>query len=332
MNLRPLLTAGLILLARPLFGQSVTIRPPYLHAGDTVGLVAPAAKLPEKTDTARIRERFESWGLCVKFAPNCCRDSLPYFSAPDALRAADLQEMIDDPSVKAVIACRGGYGVVRILPLLDLEKLRRRPKWIVGFSDITLLHLALARLGIESIHSTMPASFLFDEEDPSAESLRRALFGEWPAVEAAPHPRNRCGKASGRLAGGNLTQLCAAAGTPEQLPADVPTVLFIEETGEFAYRIDRMMQQLRRSGAFHSVTALLVGHLSPLPKGDRFGVGNAGEVIDEYARELGIPVLYGFPAGHEEPNLALYLGREVSLEVGDEGAVLRFEADETPKN
>lgn len=300
------------------------VRPPYLCAGDTVGIVAPSGKLPLKTDTAKIRARFASWGLHVRFGAHCADRSRPYFAGTDAERAADLQRMLDDPSVKAVIACRGGYGAVRLLPLLDLARLRERPKWFVGFSDATMLHLALRTQGLESIHGPMPASFRFDEEDPSAETLRAALFGELERIDVLPHPLNRCGRATGRLAGGNLSLLCATIGTPEGLRIDEPTVLFIEEVGEFAYRIDRMMQQLLRSGRLSQISALVVGHFTETMGVDKFGAETICEVIDAYAAPLGIPVAYGFPAGHEEPNLSLYLGREVEVEVDEQGASIRF--------
>lgn len=365
------------------------LRPPYLRPGDTVAIVAPAGRLPLRADTANVRKRFESWGLHVKFGPHYASRVHPYFAATDRQRADDLQRMIDDPTVKAVIAYRGGYGSVRLLPLLRLDGLRDRPKWIVGFSDITLLHLALRRLGIESIHGPMPGSFVFDkernqdgkrlqtagnanttsetapaathaathaatdgtavganpgadfdenldtdlgedfgagcaEEDPSAESLRRALFGRVDTIAVAPHPLNRPGVATGRLAGGNLTQLWAAQGTPEELEVDTPTVLFIEEVGEHAYRLDRMMQSLARSGKLRRVRAVLVGHLTDIMGLERFGVAEACEVIEPYLRDLGIPVVYGFPAGHEAPNRALYLGRTVTVEVDDRGACVHF--------
>lgn len=300
------------------------VRPPYLHAGDTVGIVAPSGKLPKKTDTAKIRERFASWGLHVRFGAHCADRSRPYFAGTDAERAADLQRMLDDPSVKAVIACRGGYGAVRLLPLLDLARLREHPKWFAGFSDATLLHLALRTKGLESIHGTMPASFRFDEEDPSAEALRAALFGELERIDVLPHPLNRPGRATGRLAGGNLSLICATIGTPEGLRIDGPTVLFIEEVGEFAYRIDRMMQQLLRSGRLSQLSALVVGHFTETAAVDKFGAEEIYEVIDAYAAPLGIPVVYGFPAGHAEPNLSLYLGREAEVEVDERGASVRF--------
>lgn len=316
------------------------IRPPHLVTGDTVGIVAPAGKLPDKVDSARIRQRFEEWGLHVRFGTCFNPDRETYFAASDSVRAEELQQMIDDPSVKAVIACRGGYGSVRLLPYLHLERLREHPKWIVGFSDITTLHLALRRLGIESIHGPMPAGFRFpeepskknvskkrppqDEEEDSSGSLRDALFGKLRRIEAAPHPLNRCGEARGRLAGGNLTVICAANGTPEALQTDTPTILFIEEIGEFAYRIDRMMQSLERCGVLHNLRGVVVGHLTRTLGCDRFGVEAPETILDAYFRPLGIPVAFGFPAGHDEPNLALYLGREVSLRVDETGCHVDF--------
>lgn len=216
------------------------VRPPYLRPGDTIGIVTPARKLKEKADTAKVRERFEEWGLKVKFGAHYADREQPYFAGTDARRAADLQAMIDDPGVKAVVSYQGGYGSVRLLPLLDLTPLREQPKWIVGFSDVTMLHMALGRLGVESLHATMPGKFRFGaDEKPEAivsdESLRSALFGRWTRIDAAAHPLNVSGTARGRLAGGNLSLLCSAIGTPEQPDFDTPTVLFIEEIGEQMY-------------------------------------------------------------------------------------------------
>lgn len=302
------------------------IRPPYLRIGDTVGLVTPAAKFSAKTDTAQVRGRFASWGLHVKFAPHCCDRSDGYFGAPDSVRAADLQAMIEDPTVKAVIACRGGYGSVQLLPWLRLEQLRWNPKWLVGFSDLTTLHSALAHTGVESIHGTMPGSFLFEEEDPSAESLRRALFGLTRRIDAAPHPLNVAGTARGRLTGGNLTVLCAACGTPEALDAETPTILFLEEVNEYVYRVDRMMQQLLRSGALSNVQAVVVGDFTHIAGAERFGA-EACDVVAGYLRPLGIPLLFGFPAGHDRLNEALYMGRRAVLTVDDAGGHLVFEQE-----
>lgn len=307
-------------------GVAAFLRPRYLKRGDTVAIVSPAGRMAPRTDTAKIRRRFEQWGLHVRYGTHYADRSQPYFAGTDAQRAADLQQMIDDTTVRAVIAFRGGYGSVRLLPHLDFAPLLRHPKWLVGFSDITTLHLVLRNLRIESIHGPMPAGFRFDdeEEDLSAESLREALFGLTQQIDTEPHPLNIPGSASGRLTGGNLTVLCAAIGTPEELRAEEPTVLFIEEVGEFVYRLDRMMQSLHRSGALRNVKAVVVGHLTDMMGQRKFGVEDAGEVLAEHLRPLGIPVLFGLPAGHEEPNLALYLGREVTVTVSPEGGNIRF--------
>jgi len=300
------------------------VRPPYLRIGDTVGLVAPAGRLSASVDTVRIRELFASWGLYVKFSPHSCNTSKPYFSASDADRAADLQQMIDDPSIKAVIACRGGYGSVRLLPLLQLEELRWNPKWLVGFSDITTLHLSLAQLGVESIHGPMPGSAAFWDEEESIEALRRALFGLTRRIESPRHRLNIPGTASGRLIGGNLTVLCAACGTPEDIYSEEPTVLFIEEINEHVYRVDRMMQQLLRSGALSNVQAVVVGGFTRMSGSEQFGA-DAYRVIAELLEPLDIPVLFDFPAGHGRFNKAIYLGRIVKVTVGKRGGSLEFE-------
>ncbi|MCM1151738.1 MAG: LD-carboxypeptidase [Alistipes sp.] len=304
--------------------DSSFVRPPYLQIGDTVGLVAPAGRLPAGTDTVRIREHFASWGLHVKFSPHCYSVEQPYFSASDADRAADLQQMIDDPSVKAVIACRGGYGSVRLMPLLRLEEMRWNPKWLVGFSDITTLHMALAQLGVESIHGPMPGSKFYWEEPASAESLRRALFGLVERFDLPPHPLNIPGKAAGRMAGGNLTVLCSACGTSEEIESAEPTILFIEEVNEHVYRVDRMLVQLSRSGALSNVSAVVVGDFSRMSGSEQFGA-DAYRTIAAALAPLGIPVVFGFPAGHDRLNLAIYLGRRATVSVDEKGAGLVYE-------
>ena len=302
-------------------------RPDYLHAGDTVAVLSTSGRISERSDTARVRNVLESWGLRVMFGKYYADRSQPYFAGCDSVRAADLQHAIDNPNIKAIIAYRGGYGAVRLLPEVDFSPIFVHPKWIVGFSDITLLHLLMNGAGIESIHGPMPETFSFDDEgnaDESVESLRAALFGELRQIDIEPHPLNRTGHAEGVLAGGNLMILSSAAGTPEAMRTDGPTILFIEEIGEAAYRIDRMMQQLLRSGALANVTAIVAGHFTGTTHMDKFGVESAYEIIDEYARRLGIPAMYGFPAGHELPNTAIYLGRQVAVDITDNGATLTF--------
>ena len=302
-------------------------RPEYLQAGDTVAVVSTSGRISEQSDTAGVRRVLESWGLHVRFGEHFADTSHPYFAGSDSVRATDLQQAIDNPNIKAIIAYRGGYGSVRLLPEVDFAPLFVHPKWIVGFSDVTMLHLLMNNAGIESIHGPMPETFRFDDNgnpDPSVESLRAALFGELRRVEVEPHPMDRTGHAAGRLTGGNLMMLCSAAGTPEAMRTDGPTIMFIEEVGEAAYRIDRMLQQLLRNGVLDNVTAIVTGHFTDITHLDRFGIESAYEIIDEYARRLGIPALYGFPAGHELPNTAIYLGGHVEVDITDDGAALTF--------
>ena len=301
------------------------IRPPYLHRGDTVGIVSPAGKLPLNTDTAKNPRTFRVVGSAREIRRPLRR---PRTALLRRNRRRTRRRFAGDDR-RSVGQSRDrlprGYGSVRLLPLADLARLREEPKWVAGFSDITMLHLALRKLRIESIHGPMPSGFRFDgEEDPSAESLRQALFGETECIEVEPHPLNQPGTASGRLAGGNLTVSRSADGTPEELTTEEPTVLLIEEVGEFVYRIDRIMQSLARSGKLENLRAVVVGHFSEMLGMEKFGVADACAIISSYTRPLGIPVVFGFPAGHEDPNLAIYLGRRVTVSVDEEGARMEF--------
>ena len=231
--------------------------------------------------------------------------------------------------MKAVVSFQGGYGSVRLLPLIDLGRLREQPKWIVGFSDVTMLHLALGRLGVESLHATMPGKFRFGRDETpesivSDEALRSALLGLRQRIDTDPHPLNSPGTARGRLTGGNLAIVCSSLGTPEEPDFDAPTVLFIEEVGEHMYRLDRMMQQLARSGKLAKCKAILVGHFSDMAGQKHFGITDPYDIVAQYVRPLGIPVVFGLPAGHEDPNVALYMGREVTVTVGETGAAIEF--------
>ncbi len=300
------------------------VRPLFLREGDTVAVVSISSKLPKKVDRQFIR-RLESWGLTVQLGEHLfCRDT-GWFATTDCNRAADLQRAIDDPSVKAVLFCRGGYGAIRTLDYLCLDSLRRHPKWFVGFSDLTVMHYALLKRGIESIHGAMPLEFLSDTTvtDSSALSLREALWGRLESYWIPPHPLNRVGCARGRLVGGNLSLVEAVNGTDIDDPLETPSILFIEEVGESIYRIDRMLQTLLRSGKLNRVKAFVVGHFTRTMHEKEWGQ-QVYELIAAYADRLGVPVLFGFPAGHSYPNYSLYMGREILLSVTPEGGLLEF--------
>ena len=231
---------------------------------------------------------------------------------------------------KRYLSLRDELRVEEVSAWMDaLDRLREQPKWIVGFSDVTMLHLALGRLGVESLHATMPGKFRFGrDETPEAivsdEALRSALLGLRQRIDTDPHPLNSPGTARGRLTGGNLAIVCSSLGTPEEPDFDAPTVLFIEEVGEHMYRLDRMMQQLARSGKLAKCKAILVGHFSDMAGQKHFGITDPYDIVAQYVRPLGIPVVFGLPAGHEDPNVALYMGREVTVTVGETGAAIEF--------
>ena len=330
-----LLLSGLFLLffqGTPRAGADVSrqpehhsyLRPPFLRPGDTVSVVAVSSKLPKKVDTSFIRT-IASWGLTVKLGEHLFSRDSGWFAGTDRERAGDLQRALDDPSVRAVIFYKGGYGAVRTLDHLDLKVLRKHPKWLAGFSDVTVLHQALRKIGVESIHGTMPVLFRTDtlKTDTSALSLRDALFGEIGGYRTSPHAYNRPGRAEGRLVGGNLSLIYALNGTDMDNDMDEPSVLFIEDVGENIYHIDRMMQNLKRSGKLARAKAVVVGYFNKMKFEKEWGA-DAEALINAYTASLGVPVIFGFPAGHASPNMSLYMGRRVSVVVTPEGAALEF--------
>ncbi len=294
-------------------------RPPFLKKGSRIGLVAPARKITLNELKPAI-SIMEGWGLEVVEGKNLYNDQDQY-SGSDGERISDMQEMLNDPSIHAVIAARGGYGMLRILDKLDLIKFRRKPKWILGYSDITILHSHLHKVGFETIHCTMPVNFVRDPE--SVESLRKALFGIKSSFEIPHHALNRKGKCEGQVIGGNLSLLYALQGSV----SDITTkgkILFLEDLDEYLYHIDRMMISLKRSGKLGKLAGLVVGGMTEM-KDNQIPFGkNAEEIIADAVKEYDYPVCFGFPAGHEIKNLALHFGRKARLSVGESGSSLKY--------
>jgi muramoyltetrapeptide carboxypeptidase len=254
-----------------------------------------------------------AWGLAVATGEHLFARH-HQFAGTDAQRLADLQRALDDPETAAIICARGGYGTTRIVDQLDFTAFLRQPKWLVGYSDITTLHLHLHRLGVESLHATMPLLFNRDTP-PSIESLHNLLFGGEMDYPVAPHRLNRPGEGSGVLVGGNLALLASNVGTA----SDVDTqgkVLFLEDINEYLYSLDRMMVQLKRSGKLAGLAGLVVGHFTDSKDNDIPFGKDPYEIVDDAVREYGFPVCYGFPVGHEPENLAMPCGRTVHLTVG----------------
>jgi len=299
-------------------------QPAYLKKGDKVAIVCPAKKLP--TDINSAIATLEEWGLEVVVGETVTA-SYHQFAGNDALRTSDLQRYLDDPEIKAVIAGRGGYGTIRIIDALDFSTFAENPKWIVGFSDITVLlsHIH-ARYGIQCLHGQMPYTFT-DSTPEGLASLKTALFGGELAYQAQNNlvVINRSGEAEGELIGGNLTLLIMLQGSASEMDY-TDKILFIEDVGEHEYSVDRMMRMLKRSGKLNKLKGLIVGafnefEIESIPFGQ-----SPEEVIWDIVKEYDYPVCFGFPVGHIDDNRAMVLGRKVKLTVGPTLTKLFFEA------
>ncbi|ARV16908.1 LD-carboxypeptidase [Polaribacter sp. SA4-12] len=302
-----------------LFAQEKTnelIRPPYLHKGDTIAIVAPAGILKNRQETIQKAKRLvEGWGLCVVLGDNLFKNG-HHFSGSDLQRTADFQKALDNPNIKAIWAARGGYGSVRILDKLNYKKFKKSPKWIIGYSDITAFHNHIHNLGVETIHGMMATSV---EEKPeeiikTISSFKKALFGQDISYTIASSTYNKEGIVEGQLIGGNLAILTSMLGSKSQLNTD-GKILFLEEIGEYKYSIDRMLQSLKRAGYFENVNGLIIGDISSIKKNST----KWGHSIEQLILEVvpkNIPVLFDFPAGHKADNRALIFGRKVKLSVG----------------
>ncbi|MDO9257813.1 MAG: LD-carboxypeptidase [Bacteroidales bacterium] len=298
------------------------ITPPFLKSGDKIAIIATARKVsPSEMDVAI--NTFHSWGLQVITGPHLF-GSTDQYSGTDEERTSDLQMMLDDKEIKAIICARGGYGTVRIIDSLDFSTFEQYPKWIVGYSDITVLHSHIqTQFGIETLHATMPINFPDEGTEAAVESLRKALFGETLEYNIGSHPLNNTGNVSGVLTGGNLSILYSLTGTPSDIQTQ-DKILFIEDLDEYLYHIDRMMMNLKRSGKISGIKGLIVGGLTKMNDNTVPFGKQAEQIIAEYAEDTGIPLCFNFPAGHIADNRALILGREVQLNITPNDVSVQF--------
>ena len=287
-------------------------QPPFLKKGDKIGIIAPARKISKEEIQSAI-DIFNAWGLEVVLSKNLFNAD-NQFSGTENERAEALQIMLNDDSIKAIISARGGYGTIHIIDKIDFTNFRKNPKWIIGYSDITVLHSHINNFGIETLHATMPINFTKNAE--ATETLRKALFGEQLNYEVESYPLNRKGKAEAELIGGNLSLIYALTGSV----SDIDTkgkILFIEDLDEYLYHIDRMMLNLKRSGKLDHLAGLIIGGMTDM-KDNTIPFGKtAEEIITDAVKEYDYPVCFSFPAGHVEKNLALYFGRVAKLKVAD---------------
>lgn len=293
--------------------------PSSLQYSDQIRIVSPSGTIDQSfIDGAK--KVLTNWGLTVtegEFA----RSAYGRFGGTKEQRIADLQAALDDPNVKAILCSRGGYGVAQIIDKLDFTAFSACPKWLIGFSDITILHNAITNLGIASIHGIMAKHLAeLSPESEQIQQLKAILVGEHPAYNIPAHPQNRCGKATAKLIGGNLSVLMGLRGSQFDLPFK-NNILFIEDISEKPYHIDRMMQNLRFSGVLQQLSGLVVGQFSDCDE-DPLMKQTITEIIYSAVAEYTFPVCFDFPAGHVDYNLPLVLGTEVSLNVTVENVQL----------
>ena len=300
--------------------QNHMITPPYLQKGDTVAVLATARKNTDDNLKPAI-DLLKSWGLEVVIGSTIGLDN-NQLAGTDEQRAADFQQQLNNPNIKAIWCVKGGYGTVRMIDLLDFTAFKKNPKWIVGFSDVTVLHNHLNTLGFKSIHGIMPVTVA--KATPEAiETLRIALFGEKLKYEIDPFMMNRPGKATGELVGGNLSILYSLFGSPSAIDC-TDKILFIEDLDEYLYHIDRMMINLKRNGCLESIKGIVVGSMTKMKDNDIPWGKNAIEIIEDVTKTYHIPVLYNFPAGHIQDNRALILGDIVTINVNEKCSTLVF--------
>ena len=287
------------------------IQPPFLQPGDTIYITAPA-KAIEDSVVLEAKKTLETWGLIVRVAPHCLGRSA-YFSGTDAERLADFQHGLDDPSIKAILCARGGYGCVRIVEELNWTSFQQNPKWIIGFSDVTVFHQKINQLGVESIHGIMPLGFI-EGSEAAKETLKDSLFGTPYMLEAPYVSENITGEARGELVGGNMAIVTSLLGTPLSYSFK-NNILVLEDIGEHVYKIDRMLYSLRLAGAFNQIKGLILGGFTDMEDTDVPFGKTIKELVLEQVRDLGIPVAFDLPIGHISDNQALVFGRTAVLKV-----------------
>lgn len=286
--------------------------PPFLKSGDRLHIISPASCI-EPSYIEGAKKVLASWDLEIsegKFA----RSAYGRFAGTKNQRINDLQKALNDSSLKAILCSRGGYGLAQIIDKIDFSNFTKSPKWVIGFSDISILHAAIDKYKIASLHGIMAKQLT--ELEPLSEpvqQLKNILWGKFPIYEMKAHPLNRLGESTGKLIGGNLSVLMGLRSSYFDFEYK-NAILFIEDVGEQLYQIDRMMQNLRLSGILKKLAGLIVGQFSDCPE-DPLMMQNIEEIIFEAAKEYYFPICFNFPAGHVDNNLPLIMGNPVTLKV-----------------
>jgi len=299
------------------------ILPPFLKAGDKVGVLS-TSNFTEKECIDKLVSILKEWHL-VPVLGKSIGPRKGSFAGSDRLRTGDLQQMLDDESIKAVLETMGGYGIARVIDRIDFNKFKSHPKWLVGYSDTTFLHSHVqAMLSTATIHGTMAADLATGYKSASWESLRKALFGEPLSYHVKPHPLNRLGNGEAMLVGGTISILCNAKGTKSEVNTN-GKILFMEEVGEKCFRLDSYLTSLKSAGKFDYVRGLLVGQLTDIQEDDPPFGKTPEEIVLDAVKEYDFPVCFGFPAGHGGVNKAMVFGAPVHMAVTATGTTVRFD-------
>lgn len=300
----------------------MTTIPPFLQKGDTIGITCPAGFMAaEKAQTCI--DTLHEWGYNVMVGKTLGSSSANYFSGTDEERTDELQAMLDDDSINAILCGRGGYGLGRIIDQLDFSLFKKKPKWIIGFSDITVFHQHIySNYKIATLHAPMAAAFNDGgASNEYVQSLKHALEGKKARYECAAHEYNRRGEAVGELVGGNLTLVSHLVGTASAAKTK-GRILFLEDTGELLYKVDRMLYQLKRSGMLEKLAALIIGGFSDMTDTERPFGKTIYEIVQDMVKDYDYPVCYNFPVSHSKENYALKVGVGYKLKVGKSKVVL----------
>lgn len=301
------------------------IKPPSLKKGDTIAILSPASYLKDSIHAvANALDTLKSWGLNYKLYPHVF-DRDHRFAGSDKERATDFQEAINNSNIKAIWCARGGYGSVRIIDKLHLENLKNNPKWIIGYSDVTVIHNMLHNFGIQSIHGIMPVSFIdtISDNHLAIKSFKNSLFGIENSYTIKSSKFNKLGNVNGVLVGGNLSLLESMLGSETSIDTS-DKILFIEDIGEYTYRIDRMLYSLKRAGYFENCKGLIVGGFSSLKENDPPFCDGIESLILELLKEYKFPIVFDFPTGHITDNRTMIIGADVKLKVTTKDTTLEF--------
>lgn len=299
------------------------ITPPPIKTSSKIRIVSPAGKIEEKHVLPAV-EWLEEQGYTVELGKHVFAEHFQ-FAGTDEQRLNDLQTALDDRDCNAIICSRGGYGTVRIIDKLDFTKFIKKPKWLVGFSDITILHSCLNNLGFATIHGTMPRYFFTKKHQPSRDlkSMMKLVKGEHVRYSVKSTEFNKTGQVEAELIGGNLSIVTSLQGTNYDLDTD-GKILFLEDIDEFLYHTDRMLHQLKLSGKLNNLAGLILGDFTDIKDNESPFGKTVHEIILDTVKEFEYPVCFGFPGGHDKKNLALAFGKQLKLNVSAKRTTLIF--------